>query len=126
MFWVETNLFRFIKHEIISENSIYQVGSHVDVFTPEFSCNAEGISKKDELNLNEQINEQKVKIFLSPKPEFNESNIEDPDMTQLEIDINSASISMTQNVKKRQLVKHVDGLDLLSLHSKQGEIDQDL
>ena len=38
--------------------------------------------------------------------------VDDPDVTQLEIDINCTSISSSQNTKKRQLILINENLDL--------------
>ena len=40
--------------------------------------------------------------------------VEDPDITQLEIDVKSTSITNTQNIKKRQLIVTTDNLDYYS------------
>lgn len=43
--------------------------------------------------------------------------VEDPDITQLEIDVKSTSITNTQNIKKRQLILTTDNLDYYSFQS---------
>lgn len=63
------------------------------------------------------IQEEKIKLISE------NTNFEDPDVTKLETDIGSASISSSQTSKKRQLVASEDILDINILKSNIAEFE---
>lgn len=86
------------------EISIPKLLSRIEKFSPELSCPINSDFKKEIDILPHQYE-------LFPNDE------RDPDVTQLEIDISSASISNSQLSKKRQLIVMTDNIDIESMHS---------
>ena len=73
--------------------------------TPDFTCpTLPALDKKKDLIV------QNNELFSGMRPEER-----DPDLTQLEIEISSTSISSSQNLKKRQLVTINDNSDIHSI-----------
>ena len=102
---------RFIKLDLIPTKTTH---SEIDsicqsALTPEYSCidlqKSEDVMKFSIPQLNEESN--KVNLISN----------EDPDVTQLEIDINTATISISgsQNFKKRQLIDLNENTDSNSI-----------
>jgi len=93
-------LCRFIKHDFTQENYYEQPLKQNEIpinLTPEYTCSNLSSFEKAHGNL--------LLISEQIKTDMNEG---DPDVTQLEIDISSTSISVPYihngNVKKRQLI----------------------
>ena len=93
-------LCRFIKHDLTEENYYEQPPKQNEIpinLTPEYTCN--NLSSFEKANGNFLLISEQLKT---------EMNGGDPDVTQLEIDISSTSISIpynhNSNVKKRQLI----------------------
>ena len=99
-------LFRFIKHEFHYANH----ADRIENLTPEFSypvVSEFGDKNNNSIIYNDLISERRH-IFIEEK---------DPDVTQLEIDVNSTSISNSQNSKKRQLIVMNDNIHIQSLQT---------
>lgn len=89
-------IIRFIKHEFTQCQDL-------TLCTPDFSYNTSAaIVEKVERSV-QQISDEK-------EPQDHE--IDDPDVTQLEIDIDSTFISPSQKIKKRQLIVLKDDFEL--------------
>lgn len=120
--------FRFIKHDLVNENSEYHLGNTLSAFSPEYTYQniPELESKPDLIFIPNPINQQEPNSALNcleKLPQKAEFKCEDPDVTQLEIDIVSASISNSQISKKRQLVSFGDILDIQTLQSNVSEFE---
>lgn len=103
---------RFIKHDIENESTSNTSRNSLNIFTPEFTFNA--ISEFEN-------NKSEILPITEFKSEFKEIKPDDSDVTQLEIDIGSASISNSQISRKRQLIVSGDVIKIESL-----QFDEDL